>query len=682
MTQSRTSIMQEAIDILVHEGQYIEDSLQISRVLAAIFDNTSMIRYKVKGVDKIKASIHGKDILEVKLYFNRHAMHYYFQVKCVDQSEFLFRHIYDEKNHNRLISLMRSVLFYQLLMFAQIDTKSGRPYWHSKSQQDIYADCNNFPDMKTYKRLHQLIIVEILGYINKYPRSQFNIVEGGCGGGMFLSRLHDELQLNNIKVNSLVGFEKYFDVNKASFEDTNAFSRAALMPGDVVEFDQWAAHYMATHYYSPTAKTILVLSGVITRKVIANSYASIHAMQLIAKSPLVDIVIGGGHASVLLSSYICKRLGFKPAMYAARAVDASKHHYFCIEKMKPGEIVAEKQRLLRQHPEILDLQYCPNPAQILQLLNQDPTILAEWLAQDSCILDLSFCCFDDACAQQVQVLLELNPHIKLIFRHYDHELVVLFNSHFIGKYLVIASDLVTDVRKLASTPLTHFAMDERPLMPFSKVEYRLLAKAAPNRNNDLLDLLNAYSSTQNNYIVTFIFKTYLSTVFPGCNVSCNASELLTPMLYEVSKQFTKIAINIDSDDEMLFCRLDGNSNELGNAWRIADNTARKRDIYIQYLQNKAEKISQLLLDDKQSLVDLLLEIFVLIEADVYKVEKNYIGNNYHQDLDIFRDVAKAASKICPALNLDFIEAIIRKLKAFREGELLSPVQIFNKSKRY
>jgi hypothetical protein len=171
-------------------------------------------------------------------------------------------------------------------------------------------------------------------------------------------------------------------------------------------------------------KTILIMSGVLTRLVLKDIHHGLTALTAITQSQSVDYLIGGGVGEPMINGHLAKQFGYLSLQTQPIPSFTHNGNFFYYRKMQTLELVNYKLDKLRRK-NILDLTFYSHP---LTILNQ----LASEVNNDT-IIDLSYSQYTQEIEQFLDAIIDLHPHVKLIFQHCHNEQATRFVSHFQSK---------------------------------------------------------------------------------------------------------------------------------------------------------------------------------------------------------------------------------------------------------
>jgi SAM-dependent methyltransferase len=229
--------------------------------------------------------------------------------------------------------------------------------WHSELMSTFY----NNKIYAHYQRLHEQIKEALKIIIKDTDSAELNIVDGGCGTGEFLINIKTQLTKDHISLKlNLFGFDfstQNIDYCNKLFSQQNEIpcriEKGNLIPTDEVlqRFSQ--INTRITHgklVLAKQAKTVLTLSGSLTRFVLNDSFASLESLQNIINSDRVDFLVGGGLGEPLINHYMAKRIGYKKKIISKIWQDKllenePQTYFFAYERMSLEEILASNDKL-------------------------------------------------------------------------------------------------------------------------------------------------------------------------------------------------------------------------------------------------------------------------------------------------------------------------------------------------
>jgi len=314
--------------------------------------------------------------------------------------------------------------------------RNGKAHeWQTKSQIQIYAKqvklsndviCAN----SIYNLLHKKIIESIIQLLINEPDCDFNIVDSGCGNGVLLKSLETEIALASLAKKLPLCQLFGFDFNGENIRDSTAGYRGQcyFFTADICDYSNVVKQIesilpQADHNVRPV-KTILIMSGVLTRLVLNDVHHGLTALTAITQSQSVDYLIGGGAGEPMINGHLAKQFGYSSLQSQPISSFIHNGNFFYYRKMQPAELVNYKLDKLRKK-NILDLTFYSHP---LTILNQ---LIAE--VNNDTIIDLSYSQYTDEIEQFLDAIIDLHPRVKLIFQHCHNEQATKFVSHFQGK---------------------------------------------------------------------------------------------------------------------------------------------------------------------------------------------------------------------------------------------------------
>ncbi len=331
--------------------------------------------------------------------------------------------------------------------------------WHKRSQRDVYAYetvlAGNHHLIHHYDDLHARLITRLSEIIQTEPHTPFNIVDGGCGDGSLLKKI-EALCLPA----KLAGF----DLNAMNLVDAYAGeakqTSSYITIGNLLDTDKIIAHLVAgKKLLNGGAKTIMLLSGSLTRRVLSNVYQALDVFTAIARQPSIHYVLGGGINEPLINRYFAKQMGFqlKPL------TDAPHQYDFFYERM-PRPAFAEMKLAKMHKKKLVDLSFCPDDTMLTTLL---PYIT------DEMTIDLSFCHYSKAVERAVACLTKRFPTIPLIMRHTNAHVIHAFSKRFKSQANLIS------VQKIPANDELHLFNTFRKLPRYSFFDSKTQTVKAP-----------------------------------------------------------------------------------------------------------------------------------------------------------------------------------------------------------
>ncbi|WP_454784153.1 methyltransferase domain-containing protein [Legionella sp. WA2024007413] len=263
---------------------------------------------------------------------------------------------------------------------------------------DSYASRRDKVD-EFYDAEHLKIINEIRRILAKEPALKtINIIDGGCGNGKFINAAANAF--NEIDVH-LAGF----DFNESNIEQAQSkySDKGTFIRGDLLNFQEVLDQ--CAHVLDENAPTFIVLSGSLTRLVLADGFQALKALQGFANSDSADYLVGCGVGEPLINRHIAKQVGYRMEPSTTTASEL-----FSCKKMTQEEFIEQKLKKLKQY-NTLDLSLYHNPTALL--LNQQ---LVKHLADDS-IIDLSFTTLTPELIDTIKLIIKEKPKLKLVFWH-------------------------------------------------------------------------------------------------------------------------------------------------------------------------------------------------------------------------------------------------------------------------
>lgn len=288
--------------------------------------------------------------------------------------------------------------------------------WLRRSQRQVYVkECelsgnNNL--VHHYHDLHERLVSRIGGIMQSEPQTQFNIVDGGCGDGSLIKRIEEE---------ELPAKLAGFDVNPINIMHANINEsrngNSTFITSNLLHTDKIIKRLVAEgKLHGAQAKTIMVLSGSLTRRVLSNVYQALDVFTIIARQSSIQYVLGGGINQPLINRYFAKQMGFKQ-----KALAEAGHEYdFCFERMPRHEFVEMKLAKMRKK-KLVDLSFCPDDAMLTSLL---PHITSDMK------IDLSFCHYTKEVECALISALKRFPKIQIIMHHTNADALKSFAQRF------------------------------------------------------------------------------------------------------------------------------------------------------------------------------------------------------------------------------------------------------------
>jgi ankyrin repeat protein len=286
-------------------------------------------------------------------------------------------------------------------------TISGGPAWNTKAMRHVYDENVDYTPAETYKKLHAFITHQIIEFSKAKQITEANIIDGGCGSGLFLKSL--EKQTPPHTTWHLMGFD--FNAENIAECQANYDGQATFVTGNLLEVDTIILSRKA-------CPTFLVLSGSLTRLVLHNGFEALQVLQKAALSQ-VDYLIGGGQGLPLINDFIAKRVGYKMILNNMHTSGKS----FFYEKLTPEEILQNKVKKIQTRSK-LDLSLSPNAVEILVELKKQGHLKA------GLTIDFSYCPLTDDAIKMIHSLIQEYPDTKLVFFHWDQKLLQLFQKQF------------------------------------------------------------------------------------------------------------------------------------------------------------------------------------------------------------------------------------------------------------
>jgi len=275
-----------------------------------------------------------------------------------------------------------------------------------------------------YDLLHEQLIDSIVKIASKNKLDRLNIIDGGCGTGKFLKKLTQfqgkSTIMATIKPN-LFGF----DVNKQNLQDCETLFSTEAGPRPQFELGNLKATDEVIRRFAldPQAKTILTLSGSLTRIVLKDGIEGLQALQSALRSGRVDIILGGGVGEPLISHHIAKQLGLKllplipEEQHRLMSRDKICTNFFAYERMSLEDILAHKLKKIMKN-QVLDLSLSPQPELILQALLERIARDNSHIPEKFCI-NLSYANISYQTVTQLQAWVRRYPNLSLKMWHHD-----------------------------------------------------------------------------------------------------------------------------------------------------------------------------------------------------------------------------------------------------------------------
>ncbi len=293
--------------------------------------------------------------------------------------------------------------------FHPIDPTNLGPNWTRERMSEVYDKNKLYSPIETYDRLHKFISQQITDIIKSKKFPEINIIDGGCGSGLFLKSF--ETSHSHLARFHLTGFD--FNDGNISECQNNYNGIIQFSQGNLLDIDK----FIKAQAHCPT---FLVLSGSITRLVLNNGFEAIQVLQKAALHK-VDYLIGGGQGLPLLNDYMAKRLGYKKVIN--HIGQKEKQNAFFYERLLTEEILQNKISKIKKRNK-LDLSLSPNPIETLKALENKNLLL------DHLQIDFSFSQLSAADCERLALLLEPYQNIKLTLWHWNLNLLKSFQKKF------------------------------------------------------------------------------------------------------------------------------------------------------------------------------------------------------------------------------------------------------------
>jgi len=335
-----------------------------------------------------------------------------------------------EKAEAKSLSLAMKAGFAEtILMFNRKNASALE--WDSQSMSEIYE--KRSATQARYDTLHAAIKEQIISIINEQSLSEINVMDGGCGSGLFLKTF--ETKMNELKEKNSLNISCHlggFDFNPENIREANKnyHGKVHFVTGDLTKTDGFINQCIKNEWINKNAQTVLVLSGSLTRLVLQNGFQALEALQSIASSNSINYMIGGGIGEPLLNPYMVKQIGYK---LAPITITSEIDNFFAYEKMLPKEIFNMKLKRLAKD-NILDLSLSPH-SHAEALIG----MLRDRIKSDTTI-NLSFIQLSDALIKQIEQLVKEHPNIKLVCRHNKQSEIDKLNTITSNSMFYIVTD--------------------------------------------------------------------------------------------------------------------------------------------------------------------------------------------------------------------------------------------------
>jgi hypothetical protein len=215
--------------------------------------------------------------------------------------------------------------------------------WNNRLAESAY----NIEMKELYRKIHQQMKITLSDLVQ--PKAQYTIIEGGCGQGALINLCIDELTDKKISAQYMA-----FDFSP---ENINYCLK---------NYDATKCHYFVDSLFNinniilqsknnkninPGEKIILLLSGVLTRQVLNNTFECATALQSIYHAGIDYLIIGGGTA-LLFNKHMTNNIGFE-------LISASQD----LQDLNPIYLLKRnsERKLKIKNGNCLDLSLSPDP---------------------------------------------------------------------------------------------------------------------------------------------------------------------------------------------------------------------------------------------------------------------------------------------------------------------------------
>lgn len=388
------------------------------------------VNFSGKAVTKLRLFIIDACDQDYELFSERHALLY---IHWKDGSK-IVKQLADQYT-SAASTLFRELGLLQNVAFDRMTLDSLS--WKDTKMSEIYSKNDSKKENVTndYAHIHEQINYMLSYILKQHPDlEKINIIEGGCGNGELLKSIEELLQQKeNLKVN-LVGFD--FNSNNIKACGHNYQGKAYFFTDNVLRLESVIQDNQQNGLLDFQTMTVLMLSGVISRVVLKNSFEALEVLQQAALSN-IEYIVGGAHTEILVNDFIIKRVGYKQLDIPNLAIVPPKHwgkEGFAFQKIDISAILQNKKNKMDKQ-NLLDLSMAPNPALLLAILQDE--------MKDNLVIDLSFCRLTDTLITTIHSLHKKLSHIKLIFWHWDENVIDQFAGNFAGKIAILSLNHVT-----------------------------------------------------------------------------------------------------------------------------------------------------------------------------------------------------------------------------------------------
>lgn len=341
--------------------------------------------------------------------------------------------------------------------------------WKYTTVSRIYKYNKDFTPTENYEIIHAEIIIGIYYLILrhlKYPK-MLNVIDGGCGNGKFLKRLEQGLSM--VEQPKLLGF----DFNSDNIEECKQEYKGDchFEAGNLLNIQQIIRQNRESQLLHPKAPTLLILSGSLTRLVLNNAFEALQILQQ-AMNSNVDYIIGGGQTTLLINSFIAKRLGLKPVPFGG---SYGARNFFFYQKMSQKEILLNKINKIKKR-NILDLSLSPHPTQLIKTFDNTHYL------RNGLTIDLSFCTLTPELINTLDEISKKYADIKLIFWHWDKSMVNHFSDCFTDKFTVSVNVVKDESYLMAPRAFFTEVQTNLSLFPAKKMECKETKSEEPTRD--------------------------------------------------------------------------------------------------------------------------------------------------------------------------------------------------------
>ncbi|MBS0350703.1 MAG: hypothetical protein JSR33_05880 [Proteobacteria bacterium] len=366
----------------------------------------------------------------------------------------------------------------------------SRPNWENTPVKIFYIrDVSLF-----YSGLHSFFIKYLFALPGLTKETHIELVDGGCGDGRFFvklsRRIKTELPVKSINFYGIDAYPQNIEDCEDNLlsEHDHKFEHCEFKMHDLTKIDDFLKGIIKEKNITHVVN-VVILSGSITRGVLDNGFEALTCLQQIGKNN-IDFIMIGGREEPIVSDFIAHQLGYEKANRELK--EGIYESFFCYRKMPQGKILTSKKDEIKQE-KFLDLSLSPDPLFILSNLT------AEELA-NIWVIDLSFCNMSEKLMDYLdQRIMVANNKIKLIYWHYDQEMVDNFEYRFnldLRRKLDVAATVVEDDiyliggRRFFTTLLTKNAemnstkrlLDGTQLSGFERYENFITSRVEKNIN--------------------------------------------------------------------------------------------------------------------------------------------------------------------------------------------------------